>query len=263
MTRKSISLVLALTLILSCFVAAPALAKTYTNLNGRSTTVSTTKPGDTLRIRQSASKGDTPTVDYVRNNQAIILITEGAVGPENWSRVRVTRTGAIGYLKNKYIQVLIDARGYDNSDGEIPDGSGGSDSGKGDVSSLANLGIVVTNYGGSVNVRRLATSSSASLGTAATGEHLQLLGSSGNWFLVRTAGGLRGYIFNSFVQVGIPASTTASVNLRTGAGTGFSVIRTLASGTSIRVIGTSGNWYRVRVGSSTGFLFSSYTNYWF
>ena len=52
--------------------------------------------------------------------------------------------------------------------------------------------------------------------------------------------------------------TGDGVNLRSGAGTTYSVIATLSKNTAVTLTGQSGNWYRVKYGSSTGYIAKDY-----
>lgn len=265
MARKSLSVILALLLALSVFSAVPALAASI------KTTVKTTNPGDTLNVRKGPHKGNTPVVGYVKNGHAITLIDwEDEDDPESWSKIRVSSTGAVGYLKNKYIKYfgLSNRSGeidpdedddYDYSDADDNDGKTGS--GSSGSSGGSSLGIVVTNNGGSVNVRKSASTSSAKVTTAYTGEYLTILGSSGSFYKVRTSSGKVGYIYKTYVDEGIPGHVSAGVNLRKGAGTGYGVIRTLRAGTSVRVYAKSGKWSRVKTGSTYGWVYSEYVKY--
>src|SRR5262245_26939873 len=60
--------------------------------------------------------------------------------------------------------------------------------------------------------------------------------------------------------VGQKARVTASsgLNLRTGAGTGYSVILTMPQGAEVSVIGASSGWYKVTYGSHTGWCSGLY-----
>lgn len=261
MKRKTIALVLASLLVLSAFAALPAMAASI------STTVTTTNKSDTLRVRKGPHKGDTPTVDFVVNKQAITLIDwNDEDDPEDWAKIKVKRTGAVGYLKNKYIKYF----GLSNHDGELDphedddvdwrdagdnDGHGGS----GGTTSASGFGRVQTN-GGSVNVRSKASSSSSKVGTAYNGQRLTLSGKSGSWFRVKTSSGLSGYIYSTYVREGAFAYTTASkgVNMRKGAGTSYSIIRSLPYGTEITVFSETNGWGRVKVGSTYGYVYNSY-----
>ena len=264
MKRKVISLILASLLILSAFFALPALAASI------STTVKTTNSGDTLRVRKGPHKGDTPTVDFVVNKQAITLVDwDDEDDPEGWAKIKVKRTGAVGYLKNKYIKYF----GLSNRDGELDphedddydyrraddnDGHGGS-GGSSQTSSASGFGRVSTN-GGSVNVRSRASSSAGKVGTARNGQRLTLLGKIGSWFHVRTSSGLKGYIYSSYVREGAYAHTTATrgVNMRKGAGTKHSIIRSLPHDTDIIVYFETNGWGRVKVDSTYGYVYNSY-----
>jgi len=52
--------------------------------------------------------------------------------------------------------------------------------------------------------------------------------------------------------------TTSSLNLRSGPGTSFSVLKELAHGTRVSVLSTSGNWSNVEVGGLKGWVSNSY-----
>ncbi|MCD7845594.1 MAG: SpoIID/LytB domain-containing protein [Oscillospiraceae bacterium] len=55
------------------------------------------------------------------------------------------------------------------------------------------------------------------------------------------------------------ASITASgVNLRSGPGTSYSVVATMSQGTSVTIVGQSGEWYKVSAGSYTGYIREDY-----
>jgi uncharacterized protein YgiM (DUF1202 family) len=269
MHRKALGALLALMIALSCVLVPGALAASI------STTVTTTRPDDTLYVRKGPHKGNTPTVGTVQNGDRVTLLEINAEwDPESWSKIEVRATGAVGYLKNKYIAYFE----LDNSDGEVDeyeddgfdyssaddnDGYKGSASSTGSSSSSASLGRVQTVYGGDVNVRRSASTSSSVIGSAYDGERLTLLGTSGTWYRVKTSDGITGYIHGNYVAEGIPAYTTASsgVNFRRGAGTGYGIISTLPYGTSITVLSRSANWSRVRAAGTTGYINNSYYSY--
>lgn len=52
--------------------------------------------------------------------------------------------------------------------------------------------------------------------------------------------------------------TGSAVNLRSGAGTGYAAIATLSKGTTVTITGKTGDWYKVKYGSSTGYVFGDY-----
>lgn len=52
--------------------------------------------------------------------------------------------------------------------------------------------------------------------------------------------------------------TTANLNLRTGPGTGYSIILTIPKGTTVSVLGYSGSWSKLTYNGKTGYSYSSY-----
>ena len=48
------------------------------------------------------------------------------------------------------------------------------------------------------------------------------------------------------------------LNVRTGAGSGYKILGTLAAGTTVTILGTNGSWYQVRAGSLTGYVSAVY-----
>ena len=49
-----------------------------------------------------------------------------------------------------------------------------------------------------------------------------------------------------------------SLNVRSGAGTSYSVIGSLKNGTSVEIVGTSGNWYKIKYGNGYGYVSKDY-----
>lgn len=119
---------------------------------------------------------------------------------------------------------------------------------------------------GSVNFRVAPSKYSTKIDKLQKGEKVEYLGQSGNWYKVKY-NGQTGYIYktyasayssteesNNFVKV----VNCSSLNLRSGAGTNYSVKRTLSRGTQVTVLSTSGNWSKVSVNGTTGYVYSTY-----
>lgn len=272
MAKKITSLVLAVLLALS-MTALPALAA------GISTTVKTTNKGDVLNVRKGPHKGNTPVVDYVTNGQKITLITtDDEDNPEAWNKIKVNKTGAVGYLKNKYIKYFglsnrdgeidsredddWDYRDSDDNDGKKGSSTGGGSSAGANATSLK-YGEVSCRAGGSVNIRSGAGTGYKVLGSGLLGDRLNVLGVKGDWYKVKFQDrSLSGFIHRNYMAEGIGATVAgSSVNMRKGAGTGYSVIKSLPSGTSMLVYRKSGNWGRVKVGSTYGWVYSTYFSF--
>jgi uncharacterized protein YgiM (DUF1202 family) len=259
-----------LTAVLSAIpsLAASVSIKTY---------VTTTRPNDYMYVRKGPHKGNTPKLEVVANKQAITLIViNNEKNGEAWSKIQVDATGTVGYMRNKYILYF----GLDNSMGEInlnedldrdysnsPDNDGykgtkqntSIDPKKPDtpVTTKSSVGIITTQSGGYVNVRKTANTTSEVLTRVLTGTSVTITGVSGRWYQVKV-NGYTGYIYDTYITEGSTAKTTVNVNLRKGPGTEYDIVTTLASGTSVTVMSKSGNWSYVKVGSTYGYIHSSY-----
>ncbi len=86
-----------------------------------------------------------------------------------------------------------------------------------------------------------------------------------HWYYVRTSRGQTGWMYKGYLDGKIdtvPASKDVSgtavakrnVNLRTGPGKKYDVIKLLPAGQSMTVIGRTGSWYKVTVGKQSGYV---------
>ncbi len=208
--------------------------------------------GGTLNVR--AGEGTGYAINgYVAHGDAITVQHVGST----WAKIRVNGSGVTGYIKNIYIYGYATA-GW----GAFVDSVNG---GSAPVTPTGpyEAGVVVTKYAKSlVNIRAAASSSSAKVGSVTRGTYLKIYGSEGNWYKVVTKGGLVGYISKSYATTGAPATTTANLNVRQGAGSGTPRITTLAKGTQVTILTVDGNWCKIRYGkSSTGYVSIRFLNY--
>ena len=123
----------------------------------------------------------------------------------------------------------------------------------------------VTTSSTSLNVRSAPASSSSRVTSLARNGYVTVVGTSGSWYKVEYADGIYGYCHANYltpVSGSFPAYVSASggnLNVRSGAGTSYSVKTTLPHGKCIVVIGQSGNWYRVIYnGDEVGYVSKSY-----
>lgn len=123
-----------------------------------------------------------------------------------------------------------------------------------------------------VNVRSGPGNSYSVLTVMKSGTTTSNLGTSGNWTKV-TVNGKTGYVYNKYLTSGSNAPSTpttstsktvyvtaSALNVRSGAGTSYSVIGSLSKGKAASVVGTSGNWYKIKYGSGYGYISASYTS---
>ena len=126
--------------------------------------------------------------------------------------------------------------------------------------------------GGSLRLRKKATTSSATVGFVQDGDHIDVLSKGSIWSKVETNSGKVGYIKTLYIKGAGSAyasgttytarragKTTAAVHMRGGATTSSGIIKTLAKGTKVTVLGKNGNFYLVSTSNGTqGFVSKKY-----
>ena len=132
-------------------------------------------------------------------------------------------------------------------------------------------GTVVAN---SVNLRSGAGTNTSVITSLNKGATMSVIGVSGEWYHVNY-NGTAAYINSAYVglsgastpapaQPSTPASGTAGtvkgnyVRMRSGAGTGYSILGTYNNGTPLTILGTENGWTKVTIGSVTGYIRSDY-----
>ncbi|HHU62768.1 MAG TPA: SH3 domain-containing protein [Clostridiales bacterium] len=176
-----------------------------------------------------------------------------------WYKVRLS-DGRIGYAVENYI-----------SEG----GSSGGDS-----QPSGREGIVTAS---ALNVRKSASTSSSVLGVLRKNDRVEILGKTGSWYKIK-AGKLTGYVHGDYLKEVTPVSppssggndkkppedkapppdkkygivTASALNVRSGAGTKNSRIGVIQKNTKVEILGTSGEWYKIKAGSLTGYVHGDY-----
>lgn len=188
--------------------------------------------GGSLNLRSWASSS-APIVNAYANGSRIRVITqEGA-----WYRVQAGYD--YGYMSSIYVVI---------------DGSGGSTG--------TSYDGLVSNPGAhqKLNLRRLPSTDSASLGQYANGTPVAILGAGTEWLRV-TVGGVEGYMMSQYVRITNTAITphktitggSGFVNLRSGPGYGYSVLSQLSNGTAASVVTPYPEWSEILVRQGTGY----------
>jgi len=122
----------------------------------------------------------------------------------------------------------------------------------------------VTISGGTLNVRSSASTGGAVRASLKDGSYITLVSRSGDWWQVEYGDGLYGYCHADFVTpiAGESARvniTSGSLNIRSGAGTGYAKKSSLYPGEAVVVLSASGGWSRVLYdGTKTGYVYSAY-----
>jgi len=92
------------------------------------------------------------------------------------------------------------------------------------------------------------------------GAEVTVTGYSGGWAKVNY-GNYSGYASNTYLALkssGTTYYTTANLNLRTGPGTGYTILAVMPKGSAVTVLSTSGGWSRVTYSGKTGYASASY-----
>ncbi|WP_353625712.1 SH3 domain-containing protein, partial [Bacillus sp. JCM 19041] len=116
-----------------------------------------------------------------------------------------------------------------------------------------------------LNLRSQPNTSSSIRTTLSLGQTVQILKKEGNWYQVKT-GFQTGWVSADYITITSDndqaeqnpsigtATTTARLNLRTGAGTNHRIVTTLPVGQKLELLKKDGNWYQVKAGSHTGWV---------
>lgn len=117
---------------------------------------------------------------------------------------------------------------------------------------------------GRVNFRTGPSKEYDSMGKIQKGEKVTYLGSSGSWRKIKYDSKV-GYVHRDYISSGTSISsnekyvnTPSGLNVRKGPSTSYSVITTLANGTKVDVLTTSGGWSKITNGSITGYVSNQY-----
>ena len=131
------------------------------------------------------------------------------------------------------------------------------------VDSDSRAGIVAT-ASGSLNVRKSATTSSTVVTKLKKGTYVTLISKSGSWWRISYGKGQYGYCHSDYIdeldsKVAIVATSSGSLNVRSGAGTNYSKVGSLPKGETVLVLLKGSSWSRILYhGSKTGYVSNQY-----
>ncbi len=161
----------------------------------------------------------------------------------------------------------------------------------GGVSNTMTATVSLGSASSRLNVRKEASTSAAVVGTLKHGAKVTILSSSNGWSKIQTDN-VTGYVKSSYLiassgplptarpettpapeataapqQTASPSggiaviklnSSSSKLNVRKGPSTSTSIVGTLKHNTQVEVLETSGSWSRIRSGSLTGYVMTSY-----
>ena len=219
------------------------------------------KVNTSLNVRQGAGT-QYKVVGSLRNNTTVnILGTSG-----NWYHIK---TGSItGYVSQKYIVTDTPSAPNPPTNPETP-GTPPTDPAL--PPNQDKTGVVTVS---ALNVRSGPGTKNHKVGMVVKGNKVTVHEKTGEWYRISYKG-LQGYVHSSYVQIqsGTPAPNppatnppttstgtvkTSSLNVRSGAGTKYSRIGSLRSGTKVTLLSYSNGWYKIQSGSLIGYVHGDY-----
>ena len=128
-----------------------------------------------------------------------------------------------------------------------------------------------TVVGGWLRLRAGASFDADTITSYYTGTVVEILGTSGAWYRVKTPDSRTGYMYSDYLKLGAQSSESANayvtshngygVRLRKGPGTGYRVIRTYAVGTPVTVLEKGNYWCRIRINGTVGYMMTQFLNF--
>lgn len=123
---------------------------------------------------------------------------------------------------------------------------------------------IVSISSGYLNVRKTASTSSEVVKTLSKGSYITLISQSGNWYYVEYADGKYGYCHKNYIKTDSGKTATVktnstSLNVRSGAGTGYAIKDKVSKGEIVIILSTTNGWSKILYnGTKTGFVSSTY-----
>lgn len=230
--------------------------------------------GSYLNFRQSASTSSACIGKLYRGNQVVVNGMEGA-----WYKItaNINGTNKTGYVSAAYISLT----GQTTTSNTTPTSNTNTDTktyptALGTAVSQFNEtpGVVNEKVTSALNVRYAATTKSSVLLSIPSKTAVTVIGVEGSWYKIKvTYGGksVTGYVAKEYITLGksettpsnpttpstptntteqaayVNSNVTSYLNVRASAGTNGTVLMTIPTKTVLTVIGTSGDWYKVRV----------------
>ncbi|NFK77812.1 CHAP domain-containing protein [Clostridium botulinum] len=135
--------------------------------------------------------------------------------------------------------------------------------------------VKLSSTSSSLNLRENPSLSSKVLGGLSHGSSVYILDKTGSWYKVKY-GSKIGYVSSQFITTSNSSNNSGSsvtdkrfgtvylsdkystLNVRKNAGTNSSVISSLAYGSKVEILSSSGEWYKINFKNTTGYVYSKY-----
>ena len=115
----------------------------------------------------------------------------------------------------------------------------------------ANGASAVCTSSNGINIRNGPSTSNGILGAIGYGASVPVTGRSGDWWQV-SYNGQTGYCYSEYVRVPGTVNANGGLYVRSGPGTGYGIVSSLANGATVQITKVSNNWFYVGNGWSSG-----------
>lgn len=125
-----------------------------------------------------------------------------------------------------------------------------------------------TVFGGWLILRNAPSFSGTAMASYPSGTVVTVTGQTGAWYAVATPDGRTGFMLGDYLRFqgsssgGTKARVTSqnglNVRLRTGPGTGYTIMGSYAPGTQVTVLSPGKEWSKVKIGNYTGYMMNKY-----
>ena len=230
------------------------------NSNAITTQSGTIKVNGALNVRSGA--GTNYSVIGSLSNGAKVEIVETS---GSWYKIKYG--SGYGYISKDYVTVSSSSNSGSTNTGNNNAGNSSA--------TTTQSGTIKVN--GALNVRSGAGTSYSVIGSLSNGANVEIVETSGSWCKIKYGSGY-GYVSKDYVTVssssnsGSSSSSSSSttttqsgtvkasggLNVRSGAGTSYSVIGSLSNGSQVEIVETSGSWYKIKYGSGYGYVSKDY-----
>ena len=120
--------------------------------------------------------------------------------------------------------------------------------------------------GGWLRLRSAASFDSSTVSSYYTGTQVKILSTSGSWYQVEAPDGKTGYMYSSYISFSggiigdayVTSTNGYGVRMRSGPGTGYSIIGVYSVGTALTVLQTGSTWSKIQIGSRVGYMMNQY-----
>ena len=121
-----------------------------------------------------------------------------------------------------------------------------------------------------LNVRSGAGTNYSIMSKVYKGDALEVVGSSNGWYNVKLSNGKIGWVSGDYLSISSSSTnteskkgtvTTDTLNVRSGAGTSYSVISKVHKGDTVNIVGSSNGWYKIELSNGkTGWVSADYVS---